>query len=246
MARKGLDGSAGADIPELREGVAGTGHEDVLVGGVDTNAHNIAQVVGKLGDFGARLDIPKHTGHVSGRRQDTAIVDESAAGQVTGVTGELASHAGRPVVGGEVVDGADVVETTAGNVITARGVSAGHDPGGAEGDGVHFVGGVRIPDDEFTVLGSGDEMATIRRPMHGVNFGKMALEHAARPHGDATQGIGVALSYTSYCTRKRDSSAAAPQSRDRRFWKRGRWPCRQSLENERTHGKCLRAHPSCV
>lgn len=75
----------------------------------------------------------------------------------------------------EVVDRADVIEATAGDVITARGICAGHDPGRAERDGVHLVGRVSVPDDQFTILGRRDQMSPISRPVHSINLGKMAL-----------------------------------------------------------------------
>ena len=39
-----------------------------------------------------------------------------------------------------------------------------------------FVGGVGIPNDELAILRGRDEMTTIGRPVHGVDFGKMAFE----------------------------------------------------------------------
>ena len=40
---------------------------------------------------------------------------------------------------------------------------------------MEFVGGVGIPDDEFAVLGCGDEVPSVRCPVHGVDFGEMAF-----------------------------------------------------------------------
>lgn len=52
----------------------------------------------------------------------------------------------------EVVDGTDVVETTAGDKVTAGGVGAGHNPRRTERNGVDLVSGVSIPDDELAIL----------------------------------------------------------------------------------------------
>lgn len=153
VAGKSLDGLAGADIPELGESVAGTGDEGVLVGRVEADAHDVAEVVGKLGDALAGLNVPLDTGHVARGGEDGAVVDEATAGEVAGVAGELAGDARRAVaLLIEVVYGADVVETTAGDKVARGGIGAGHDPRGAEGDGVDLVGGVGIPDDELAVL----------------------------------------------------------------------------------------------
>lgn len=99
MTGKSLDGLTGTDIPKLGESVAGARDEDVLVGRVDADGHDIAQVIGEFGNLRARFDIPQHTGHVTGGSQDTAVVDETAAGQVAGVTGKLTRNAGRTLAG---------------------------------------------------------------------------------------------------------------------------------------------------
>lgn len=129
VAGKGLNSLAGADIPELGEGVASTGNEGVLVGWVEADAHDVAQVVGKLGHLLARLNIPLHTSHVTRRGKDAAVVDEAAAGKVAGVARQLAGDArGAIALLVQVVDGADVVETTTSNKVAAGGVGAGHYP----------------------------------------------------------------------------------------------------------------------
>jgi hypothetical protein len=183
VAGKGLDGLACSDIPELGERVAGTGDEGVLVCGVQADAHNVAEMVGKLVDLLARLDIPLHAGHVAGRGQDAPVVDEAAARQVAGVARQLTGDArGAVALLVQVVDGADVVETTACDKVSARGVGASHDPGRTQGDGVDLVGCVGVPDNELAVLGGGDEVPSVGGPVHGVDLGQMTLESAFRLH----------------------------------------------------------------
>lgn len=65
MAGEGLDGLASPDIPQFRERVTSSGDEGVLVGGVQADAHHVAEMIGELHDFGARLDIPLHASHVA-------------------------------------------------------------------------------------------------------------------------------------------------------------------------------------
>jgi len=60
----------------------------------------------------------------------------------------------------------------------------GHDPGGAKGNGVNFVGGVGIPDDELSVLRSADKVPLVRSPVEGVDFGQMALQCPPHLHRD--------------------------------------------------------------
>lgn len=59
---------------------------------------------------------------------------------------------------------------------------------------MNLVGGVGVPDDELTVLGSGDEMSTVGRPVHGIYFRQMALQYPTRLHVHLGQRVGIALS----------------------------------------------------
>lgn len=129
VAGKGLDGFASANVPELSKGVASTGDEGVLVGRIEADAHDVAEVIGKLCDALASLDIPLDTGHVARRCEDAAIIDEPAAGEVSGVARQLTGDArGAVALLVEVVYGANVVETAAGDKVTRGGVGASHDP----------------------------------------------------------------------------------------------------------------------
>lgn len=153
VASKGLDGLASANIPELSKGIASTGDEGILVGRVETDAHDVAKVIGKLCDALASLDIPFDTGHVARRCEDAAIIDETAAGEVSGVARQLTGDArGAVALLVEVVYGANVVEATAGDKVTRGSVGTGHYPGGAERDGMDLVGSVSVPNDELAVL----------------------------------------------------------------------------------------------
>jgi len=129
VTSKCLHGLASTDIPQLGEGVTGTGDEDVLVGWVDANRHHITQMIGKLGNLGARFDIPQHTSHVTRRSDDAAIIDKAAAGEVTGVARKLARNPSRAFARGQIVDGADVIQTTTSDIVTARRIGTSHDPG---------------------------------------------------------------------------------------------------------------------
>lgn len=68
VTSEGLDSLSSADIPELSESIASTGDESVLVGRVKADAHDVAEMVGKLSNLLSSLNIPLHTGHVTGRR----------------------------------------------------------------------------------------------------------------------------------------------------------------------------------
>jgi len=128
VSGKGLHGLSGTDVPKLGECIASTRDEYVLVRRVDADGHDVAEVVSELGDLRSRLDIPQHAGHVSRGRNYSAVVDEATAGQVARVPREFSCHTGRALTGGQVVNGADVVETTAGNVVPAGSVRTSHHP----------------------------------------------------------------------------------------------------------------------
>ena len=76
----------------------------------------------------------------------------------------------------EVIDRTNIVETTASDKVARGSIGAGHDPRGAEGNGVDLVCSISVPDDEFSVLGGRDEMTFVCCPMHGINLGEMAFE----------------------------------------------------------------------
>lgn len=56
--------------------------------------------------------------------------------QPTCVPCQLTADTHISLTGLQVVDGADVVQTSAGNVVPRRGIGARHHPGGAQRDGV--------------------------------------------------------------------------------------------------------------
>ena len=129
VAGECLDGLPGADIPQLGESIAGPRNKSVLIGGVQADAHDVAQVVGKFDHFGARLDVPLHACHVARGRQDAPVIDEATAGKVSGVPRKLTSDPSWPIaVLVQIVDAANIIETAASNIIAARGVSTRHDP----------------------------------------------------------------------------------------------------------------------
>ena len=189
MRGESLDALLLSDVPELRESVASTGDELVVVERVNAQAHYVAEMVGEFMHLGASLQIPQHTGHVTRRCENTLVGDESAATEVARVAGQLACHTCWTFPSRQIVDGADVIETTTGDVVAGRGVGAGHDPRRAQRDGVDLVGRVGVPDDELSVLRGGNEMSAVGGPVHGVDFSQMALEGALRLHGEARQGL---------------------------------------------------------
>ena len=128
MSSKCLTALLLSDIPQLSERIASSRHELVVVERIYAQAHDVAQVVCELGDLLPSLDIPQHTGHVTRRGEDPSVVDESAAGQVARVPAKLPGHPCGTFSCAQVVDGANVVETTACHIVATGRIRAGHDP----------------------------------------------------------------------------------------------------------------------
>jgi len=198
---EGLDTLLLSNVPELCEGIAGTGNELIVVERVDAQAHDIAEMVGEFLQLLASLNIPEHTGHVTGRRQDATIVDEATAREVSRMTRQFSSNTSGAIAGGEVVNGTDVVQTTTSDVVATGSIGTSHDPRGSERDGVDLVCAVGVPDDELTVLRSRDEMPSVSRPVHGVDLCEMALEGALGLHLEAGKSLCALASDIANCGR---------------------------------------------
>lgn len=191
MAGERLHRLARSYIPELRKRVTCARDKDVGVGRVDADTHHVTQMVGKLGNFAAGFNVPQHTGHVARRGDDLAVVHKATAGDVSRVSRQLSRDPRRSISSGQVVDGADVVQTTTGDKVPTRRIGAGHDPGGAQRNGVDLVGGVGVPYDQFAVLGGRDEVAAIFGPLHRVYLGQVSFEISFRAHAYTGQCLGV-------------------------------------------------------
>lgn len=64
--------------------------------------------------------------------------------QLTCVSGQLAADAHVSLTGLQVVDGADVVQTSTGNIVPRRRIGACHHPGRAQRDGMDLEEGGQI------------------------------------------------------------------------------------------------------
>jgi len=144
--------------------------------------HNITRVIRELEGLHAGLNVPEEAGHVARAGDDLTVGEEAAAGKVAGVGAELPRDPHRPLLGLEVVDRADVVEAPAGDKVARGSIGAGHDPGGAEGDGVDLVGGDGVPHDQLPVLRGAHQVPLVLCPVHRVHLGQMPLERPSHLH----------------------------------------------------------------
>ena len=74
--------------------------------------------------------------HVTRGRQNSRVVEKSAGGEVTSVSLQFLADPHVPLPRLEAVDGADVVQTSAGNETAGRGVGTCHNPARSQGNGV--------------------------------------------------------------------------------------------------------------
>ncbi len=62
-------------------------------------------MVAEFDNTDTNLDIPKHTGHITGARDDLSIVDEAATAEVTGMRTQFAGTTGvSSILAVEVID----------------------------------------------------------------------------------------------------------------------------------------------
>lgn len=58
----------------------------------------------------------------------------------------------------------------------------------------YLVSGIGIPDNEFAVLRSGDKVAGVGGPMHGVDLCQVASEGSPGAHLNTTHGVHICSS----------------------------------------------------
>ena len=91
------------------------------------------------------------------------------------------AHLDGVVLGRKIVDGADVVQATTGNPSASLREGAGHHPRRPQGDGVHLVGTVGVPDNKLAILRCTHQLFAVFTgavaPVHGVDLCEVPLEH---------------------------------------------------------------------
>lgn len=103
-------------------------------------------------------------------------------------------------VSGEVVNGTDVIQTTTGNKVSGWGIGTSHDPGRPKWNGMNFVAGICIPDNQLAILRRGNEVSSVSSPVHRVDLSQMAFEGLFRlQHLIPAEGVLETLSDVSDC-----------------------------------------------
>lgn len=142
-----------AQIPDLGSGIDTSGNKDVLIGGANSQGHDICPVIGECFEGVPGIDIPEYAGGIAGGGDDVLFTDESAAAEVSIVSHELGLSLGIGRHLANIVNGAYIIKTTAcDEVALGRFEGTGHDPGGTKGDRLDFIGSDGIPNDELSIL----------------------------------------------------------------------------------------------
>jgi len=174
-------------IPQLGGGITRTRHK-LTLGVHHGNAHDITGVIGEdaLGSLG--FNVPQYTSGVARGGDDLGITDETAARQVALVMSQLRIGLLRQVVVlavGQAIDGAEVIEAAARHEVARGRIGASHDPRRAQGNGMDFIGGESVPNNELSVLRGRDQMArVVAGPVHGVDLAEVALQNATLLHAN--------------------------------------------------------------
>lgn len=171
MAKKCLLSGLRSEIPELASSVYGTGDVGVIIG-TQAYADYVTSVSCEISRLLVRLQVPDAATknslrqsktkflssrclhlHVAGAGDNVAVVQESTGRQEALVAEQLPGHLGHSgcVTVVDVVNGALVVHTSAGDEVTRLGERDRHNPGRAQRNDLDLVAGPRVPDDEFPV-----------------------------------------------------------------------------------------------
>jgi len=115
VSSEGLDALASPHVPQLGGGIASSRDEGVLVVGVDRQAHDVSIVVRELHHLDVGFDIPEDAGHVSRGGDDSSVIQKSAAREISGVGVELPVDPDGNLLGPQIIYGADVIQSSAGD-----------------------------------------------------------------------------------------------------------------------------------
>lgn len=115
-------------------------------GGRKNQPHHIPRMIIKLNNPNPRINIPKHTSHIPRTSQNLSIIQKPTTTQIPRMGTQLPSNFNSPLLNPKIINTTNVIQSSTGNKISTRRISASHDPGGTERDSVNFVGRVGVPD----------------------------------------------------------------------------------------------------
>lgn len=86
-------------------------------------------MITKFYNTDARLYVPQHAGHIARAGNDLAVIKETAAAEIAGMSAQFTSTLDvASILAVQVVNGTDIVKTTAGDEVSRGGVGASHNP----------------------------------------------------------------------------------------------------------------------
>jgi len=114
------------DIPRHDVVIASARHESVS-GIIQGDKHNVTSVLPEKGSLGSLLGIPQSTSVITRARHYLSVVNETAAGEKTLVSGKLSRNFGWIVVT-DIPHAAHIVESSRSDKVSRRGIAASHHP----------------------------------------------------------------------------------------------------------------------
>jgi hypothetical protein len=119
-----------AQVPNLGSSIYTSRNKNILIGGANSQGHDICPVIGECFEGVPRIDIPEYACGISGGGNNVLFTDESAAAEVSIVSHELGLSLGIGRCLTNIVNGAYVIKTTAGDEVALGWFKGtGHDPG---------------------------------------------------------------------------------------------------------------------
>ena len=122
------------------------------------------------------VSVPQETFVVTRRGQDLGVRDKAATRQETVVGAQLSKHLDGNIIALQAENRANIVQTTTSHKVPRGRVANSHHPRRAKRDSVDFVGGDSIPNQQLSVLGSGDNVFVVVRPVQSVDLGQVTFQ----------------------------------------------------------------------
>ncbi len=146
MSLEGLGAFTCSQIPYFGSSIAGSGHKSViLVSGIDGHTHDVPVMIIKFQYLGASFDIPQDACHVTGGCDNLSVVEEAATREISRMRVEFPTNANGNFARTQVVDGADVIQSSTCHKPTAGRVGTCHYPRRSQWNSVYLNVGTYIP-----------------------------------------------------------------------------------------------------
>lgn len=124
-------------------------------------------------------NVPQGTCCISRPREHLTVAPETARTDIRRMPNELPRnrHLHDRLPPAQVVDRADIIQTTGRDQMPGRRVGTCHHPTHAQGHCLHFVTRLCIPHNEMAILRCRKHMVAVRSPVYRIDFGIRTFQH---------------------------------------------------------------------